>query len=163
MSDQSQDISDVYFATSNSSPALIPTRPVSPRSPVARPNFLPRLRTPLAVTQAVKGNSKDHNVSTPLPTLNYIKPDMYWLKLQTDHISDKLVDKKSTPIIGRQPRSPSPDPALGSGENIPPISRLRKRCRLVAKEERDQIMEMSMRLRAAWDGPGEVSRDRRAA
>lgn len=71
MSDQSQDFSDVHFTSSNSlpsSPALVPTRPVSPCSPVARPNFLPRLRTPLAVTQAVKENAKGHNVSTPPDT-----------------------------------------------------------------------------------------------
>ena len=32
----------------------------------------------------------------------------------------------------------------------------RKRRRLVTKEERDEIVEMSKRLRAAWDGSGRV-------
>ena len=81
-------------------------------------------------------------------------------KLQTDRISDKVVDKKSTPVVGRRPRSLSPDRGLGSGENISPMSRPRKRRRLVTKEERNEIMEMTKRLREAWDGPGEVSRDR---
>jgi len=77
MSDQNHDFSDVHFTTSNSLPSspLVLTRPVSPCSPMARPNFLPRLRTPLAVTQAVKGNTKDDNVSTRLITSNLICND----------------------------------------------------------------------------------------
>jgi hypothetical protein len=68
MSTKTQNSDDLLFTTSDSppsSPALVRTRPVSPCSPVTRPNFfLPRVRTSLAVTQAVKGNTKDHNVST---------------------------------------------------------------------------------------------------
>jgi len=84
-------------------------------------------------------------------------------KLQTDYISDRLVDKKSTPIIGHQPGSLSPDRTLGSGENISPMSCPKKRHRLVTKEERNRIMKMTKRLREAWDGPAEVLRDQWAA
>jgi hypothetical protein len=68
MSNQTQDLSDDdHFTSDPPSSPLVPTRPVSPCSPVIRPNFfLPRLRTraPLVVTQAVKENTKVHNVST---------------------------------------------------------------------------------------------------
>jgi hypothetical protein len=43
------------------------------------------------------------------------------------------------------------------------MSHLKKRRRLVTKEERNKVMEMTKRLREAWDGPVEVLRDRWAA
>jgi hypothetical protein len=64
MSNQTHDLSDdVHFATSDSSPSspastLVPTRSVSPCSPVIRPNFfLPRSRTPPAVALTDKQSS----------------------------------------------------------------------------------------------------------
>jgi len=36
------------------------------------------------------------------------------------------------------------------------MSRPRKRRRLVTEEERDEIVKMSKRLHAAWDGSGKV-------
>jgi hypothetical protein len=36
------------------------------------------------------------------------------------------------------------------------MSRPRKRRRLVTEEEKNAIVEMSKRLRAAWDGSGKV-------
>jgi hypothetical protein len=68
MSTKTQDSDDVLFMTSDSppsSPVLVQTHPVSPCSPVTCSNFfLPCICTSLAVTQTVKGNAKDYNVST---------------------------------------------------------------------------------------------------
>ena len=160
MSNQTQDSNDVFFTTSDSPPsslALVQTCPASPCSPVtSRPNFfLPRICRSLAVTQAVKGNAKDHNVST-FPADAWLHYTWYILiptcQEKKDHISDKLIDKKFIPILGCQPHSPSPEPPFGGDENIPPMSHPRKCRRQVTKEERNEIVEMSERLCTAWDG-----------
>jgi hypothetical protein len=68
MSTKTQDSDDVLFTTSDSptsSPALVWTHPVSPCSLVTCPDFFcPCIHTSLAVTQAVEGNAKNHNVGT---------------------------------------------------------------------------------------------------
>ena len=80
-------------------------------------------------------------------------------KIQDDGISDKLGDKRLTPIDS--PLSPpSPDPALGSDdENVSPArNHPRKRQKLwhITKEQRVEITAMTKRLHAAWDGSGRV-------